>query len=71
LNYPTQKPVRLLERIIQLYSNEEELVLDPFAGSGTAAHAAILHNRKYLMIDINKNGKTEFLKRKTDKKEKK
>tara|TARA_R110000824_G_scaffold362374_1_gene550311 strand:+ start:1030 stop:1977 length:948 start_codon:yes stop_codon:yes gene_type:complete len=70
LSYPTQKPVRLLERVIQLYSNEEELVLDPFAGSGTAAHAAILHNRKYLMIDINENGKTEFLKRRTDKKDK-
>lgn len=67
LNYPTQKPVKLLERIVQLYSDEGDLVLDPFAGSGTTAHAAALHNRRYLMIDINENGKTEFLKRNIDK----
>ncbi len=63
LNYPTQKPVKLLERIIQLYSNEGELVLDPFAGSGTAGHAAQMHGRNYLLIDINENGKKQFLKR--------
>ena len=67
LNYPTQKPVKLLERIVQLYSDEGDLVLDPFAGSGTTAHAAALHNRRYLMIDINENGKIEFLKRNIDK----
>jgi DNA modification methylase len=63
LDYPTQKPVKLLERIVRLYSNEGELVLDPFAGSGTTGHAASLHNRNYLLLDINENGKKQFLKR--------
>ncbi len=63
LNYPTQKPVRLLERIVKLYSNEGDLVVDPFAGSGTTGHAAHLHNRRFFLIDINKNGKIEFNKR--------
>ncbi len=40
LGYPTQKPVALLERIIQASSNEGDLVLDPFCGCGTAIHAA-------------------------------
>ena len=35
LNYPTQKPEALLERIIQASSNEGDIVLDPFCGSGT------------------------------------
>jgi len=61
LDYPTQKPVKLLQRIISLYSNSGEIVLDPFAGSGTTARAAIKLNRKYLMIDINNNGKKVFL----------
>ena len=60
LDYPTQKPVKLLERIVNLYSNSGDIVLDPFAGSGTTARAAINLNRKYIMIDINENGKKVF-----------
>lgn len=40
LGYPTQKPVELLERIIQASSNEGDVVLDPFCGCGTTVHAA-------------------------------
>ena len=40
LGYPTQKPLALLERIIQASSNEGDIVLDPFCGCGTAVHAA-------------------------------
>ncbi len=49
--YPTQKPLRLLERIVLLASNEDDLVLDPFCGSGTTLVAATLLNRNFLGID--------------------
>ncbi len=52
LGYPTQKPLALLERIIQASSNEGDLVLDPFCGCGTAIAAAQKLNRKWIGIDI-------------------
>lgn len=56
LNYATQKPVELLERIINMYSDTSDTVLDPFAGSGTTGRACINTGRKYIMLDINKKG---------------
>lgn len=61
LNYATQKPVKLLERIITLYSNEMNLCLDIFAGSGTLGRACINKNRNYLLFDINSKGKDIFI----------
>lgn len=52
LGYPTQKPVELLERIILACSNEQDIILDPFCGCGTAIHAAEKLNRKWIGIDI-------------------
>lgn len=52
LGYPTQKPVGLLERIIQASSKEGDVVLDPFCGCGTTIHAAQKLNRKWIGIDI-------------------
>jgi len=52
LGYPTQKPLALLERIIQASSNEGDIVLDPFCGCGTAVHAAQKLGRKWIGIDI-------------------
>lgn len=52
--YPTQKPILLLEKIIELVTDEGDLVLDPFCGSGTTLVAAKLLNRKYIGIDISK-----------------
>jgi site-specific DNA-methyltransferase (adenine-specific) len=52
LGYPTQKPLALLERIIQASSNEEDIVLDPFCGCGTAVHAAQKLGRRWIGIDI-------------------
>lgn len=52
LSYPTQKPLALLERIIQASSNEGDIVLDPFCGCGTAVHASQKLNRKWIGIDI-------------------
>jgi hypothetical protein len=52
LQYPTQKPLTLLERIIQASSNEGDVVLDPFCGCGTAVVAAHKLKRRWLGIDI-------------------
>ncbi|HEY3291978.1 MAG TPA: site-specific DNA-methyltransferase, partial [Anaerolineae bacterium] len=51
--YPTQKPLALLTRIILLASNEGDLVLDPFCGSGTTLVAAQMHGRNWIGIDAN------------------
>jgi DNA modification methylase len=52
LGYPTQKPLALLERIVQTSSNPGDVVLDPFCGCGTAVHAAQKLGRKWIGIDI-------------------
>ena len=53
VTYPTQKPIRLLERIIEISTNPGNLILDPLCGSGTALVAAVNLDRNYLGIDIN------------------
>jgi site-specific DNA-methyltransferase (adenine-specific)/adenine-specific DNA-methyltransferase len=52
-NYPTQKPERLLERIIKASSNPGDLVLDCFMGSGTTQAVAMKLGRRFLGADIN------------------
>ena len=51
VGYPTQKPLILLERIIELTTNQGDIVLDPFCGSGTTCVAAKLLNRNFIGID--------------------
>ena len=53
LNYPTQKPEALLERIISLSSNPGDLVFDCFMGSGTSQAVAMKLGRKFIGADIN------------------
>ncbi len=55
VGYPTQKPILLLEQIIKLVTDEQDIVLDPFCGSGTTCVASKLLNRRYLGIDISKD----------------
>ncbi len=52
LGYPTQKPLPLLERIINASSNKDDLVLDAFCGCGTTLVAAQKLGRKWIGIDI-------------------
>jgi DNA modification methylase len=52
LNYPTQKPEALLERIIQASSNEGDLVADFFCGSGTTGAVAEKLGRRWIMADL-------------------
>lgn len=60
LDYATQKPVKLLQRIISMVSNKGDTVLDPFAGSGTTGRASILLERNYILFDISEKGKQQF-----------
>jgi len=50
--HPTQKPIKLFKHLILTYSNENEIILDPFMGSGTALRAAKDLNRKCIGIEI-------------------
>lgn len=52
VGYPTQKPILLLERIINLVTDKGDTVLDPFCGSGTTLVAAKLLEREYIGFDI-------------------
>jgi len=54
LDFPTQKPEALLERIIKASSNEGDLVFDPFCGSGTTAAVAEKLGRRWIMADLSK-----------------
>ena len=60
LSYATQKPVKLLERIVKLYSDEGDICMDIFAGSGTLGRACINEYRKYILLDINPEGRDVF-----------
>ncbi|MDR2859641.1 MAG: site-specific DNA-methyltransferase, partial [Mediterranea sp.] len=51
IGYPTQKPEALLERIIDMASNEGDIVLDPFVGGGTTVTVADKLNRRWIGID--------------------
>lgn len=55
--HPTQKPLRLLERIILASTNKGDTILDPFTGSSTTGIAAIKHGRNFIGIDTER----EFL----------
>ena len=52
--HPTQKPMKLIERLIKASSNEGDLVLDPFAGSGSTAMAAAKLERHFITIENDK-----------------
>ena len=52
VGYPTQKPIALLERIIQASSNEGDVVLDPFCGCATTCVASQKLGRKWIGIDV-------------------
>ena len=56
-SHPTQKPLKLMERIIRISTNPGDIILDPFCGSSSTGVAANKLNRKYIGIDISE----EFL----------
>lgn len=55
VGYPTQKPILLLERIITIATDENDIVLDPFCGSGSTLVASKILKRRFIGIDISKD----------------
>lgn len=53
--HPTQKPIRILKRIIKLSSKSEDIIFTPFAGSGSECVAAKMTGRKYVGIEIDQS----------------
>ncbi len=53
--HPTQKSLKLMEQIIKIHTNENDIILDPFMGSGTTGIAAIKNKRKFIGIEIENN----------------
>lgn len=64
--HPTQKPVALLEHFIELLTDEEETVLDPFMGSGSTGVAAVNKNRKFYGVELEEGYYKIALQRITD-----
>ena len=61
--HSTQKPLALLERIILACSKPNDVILDPFSGTGTTAHAAKMLGRKYIAFEKNKKYFKESIER--------
>jgi hypothetical protein len=53
--YPTQKPLKLLNRLILALSNPDDIILDPFVGSGTTGVSALQNGRRFIGLDRNWN----------------
>lgn len=64
--HPTQKPLALLDRIIKIASNKNDLVLDPFCGSGTTALACLLNNRHFIGTELDEQYINLAIKRLSD-----
>jgi site-specific DNA-methyltransferase (adenine-specific) len=54
-NHPTVKPIKLMSYLVALGSRRDDIVLDPFMGSGTTCVAAKMSGRKYIGIELNKD----------------
>lgn len=52
--HPTQKSLKLMEQIIKIHTNENDLILDPFMGSGSTGVAALKNNRRFIGIELEK-----------------
>lgn len=61
--HPTQKPLKVLKRIIEIASNENDLILDCFNGVGSTGTAALELNRRYIGIEIDEKYYNESEKR--------
>jgi DNA modification methylase len=53
--HPTQKPIALMEYFVELLSDKNDLILDPFMGSGSTGVAALNKNRRFYGIELDKN----------------
>ena len=61
--HPTQKPLKLIEYLIKIHSNKNDLVLDPFMGSGTTAISSIKTGRNFIGFELEEKYYNDSLKR--------
>ena len=54
-SHPTQKSLQLMQDIIKIHTNENDIVIDPFMGSGTTGLACLNLNRRFIGIELDKN----------------
>ena len=54
-DHPTQKSLQLMKEIVRIHTKENQLIMDPFMGSGTTGVAALELNRKFIGIEINQD----------------
>lgn len=54
VKHPTQKPIQIISRILEVFTNENNIILDPFAGSGTTGVVCKKLNRRYILIEKEK-----------------
>lgn len=59
-SYPTRLPFKLLQCLLEHFSNEKDLVFDPLCGSGMVGIVSYMINRNFIMGDLNENGKVVF-----------
>jgi len=52
ISHPTPKPIKLIDVILQKFTNENEIILDPFMGSGTTAVSCLKNNRQFIGYEI-------------------
>ena len=52
--HPTQKPIKLMHRIIEKFTKENDIIFDPYAGSGTTLVASKQLDRQFIGLEINK-----------------
>ena len=64
--HPTQKPLKLIERLVKASSNEGDLIVDPFAGSGATGLACIRLGRKCVLIEKDEKYCDEMVRRFTE-----
>lgn len=53
-NHPTQKSLKLMQDIIKIHTNENDIIIDPFMGSGTTGLACLNLNRQFIGIELDK-----------------
>jgi DNA modification methylase len=53
LGHPTQKSLKLMQEIINIHTNDNQIILDPFMGSGTTGEAALRLGRRFIGIELN------------------
>ena len=61
--HPTQKPLELMLRLVSMCTNQGDIILDPFCGSGTTGVAAVSLGRRFIGIDLNEESAKIALKR--------